>query len=361
METVQLQCGHCKQLMAIGVEHLGAQVQCPHCKGVVQTPARTAPPEPPTVALSAAPNMELTQRESIFGGAESSDAVIGETTAPQVEMPTAGYSAAGPFGATGVADASSPEPDADLTKFKRRPVYDKSVVGLYALIFLIPYSILTTLAILYLLFMQGASRPHPLDMLPDPVPGNKTGGPKNVLRVIHTYPLAEHQKTKIGESIRVGKDGDLTVTPERLLLTEEGDLKLFIRAKNTSKHTLFEPINEYYVKPNKAGTEPYSYLESKSQMVRNIYNSFLEYHKTARNEEAGKAALSPGEETTIVLTTGFEYRKEVAAVAKNADSYTWRVQLRRGFVKKGDKDVSATAVIGVDFTNAQIEREGKKS
>ena len=33
----------------------------------------------------------------------------------------------------------------------------------------------------------------------------------------------------------------------------------------------------------------------------------------------------------------------------------WRVQLRRGFVKHNDKDVSTTAVIGVEFKTAQID------
>jgi hypothetical protein len=356
METVQLQCGHCKQVMAIGVEYLGGQVQCPHCKGVVQTPPRT-PPAAAAPPPSPIPNMELQQRESIFGGGESSDAVLGESTSPQVEMPpAANYAPPTPM------DVTSPpsEPDADLTKFKPRPIYTKSVFAMYALIFLIPYSILTTLAIVYLLFFQGGSRPHPLDMMPDPVQGKNSGAPKSVTRVIITYPLADHQKIKLGESVRVGKDGDLTVTPERIVLTDEGDLKLFLRAKNVSTNTIFEPINEYFVKPNKAGTEPYSFVESRSQKVGNIYNSFLEYRKATHGDEVGKSSLSPREETIIVLTTSFEYRKHVAAIAQANDSYTWRVQLRRGFVKWKGRELSATAVIGVEFTNAQIEREGKK-
>src|SRR5947208_2817375 len=111
METVQLQCGHCKKVMAISVEYLGGQVQCPHCKGVVQTPARmpTAAAAPPPAP---APDLELQPHESIFAGAEASDAVLGETPAPQVEMP--------------IRDEPPPsvetEPDADLTQFKRRPV-----------------------------------------------------------------------------------------------------------------------------------------------------------------------------------------------------------------------------------------------
>jgi hypothetical protein len=45
----------------------------------------------------------------------------------------------------------------------------------------------------------------------------------------------------------------------------------------------------------------------------------------------------------------------LAEIAKGNDSYTWRVQVRRGLVRYRDKDVSATAVIGVDFKASEIE------
>jgi hypothetical protein len=357
METVQLQCGHCMQLMAIAVEHLGGQVQCPHCHGVVQTPPNEAGP-PPAASM---PNMELHQRENILTGTEASDAVIGETAAPKVELPSplAANAAPAPIAQDG---GPAPEPDADLTKFKRRPVFDKSVFALYGLIFLVPYAILTTLAILYLLFMQ-TGRTHPFDMMPDPVPDPKKGGAKQVMRIKHTYPLADHQKTTLGNSIRVGKDGDLLVTPERVILTEDGDLKLVLRAKNISTNTTFDPINDFWLlyDPKKTSNEPYTFLESKSGNVGNIYGAFLEYRKKSQGKDdtvLGSAVLSPEQETTIVLRTPLEYQKShIPLIAKSTDSYTWRVQLRRGFVKWRGKEVSATAVIGVEFTSAQIEKK----
>ena len=358
METVQLQCGHCKEVMAIGVEHLGGQVQCPHCKGVVQTPARASQPEAPAVAPM--PNTELQQHESIFGGAEASDMVIGESAAPKVEMPFPSVSDA-PAAPMDAASATEDEPDADLTKFKPRPVYDKSVVSLYGFIFLVPYAILTTGIILYLVFVQGG-RTHPFDMLPDPVPGKDKGGPKHTLKIVPTLPLADHQRIELGKSITVGKDGDLVVTPERVRLTEVGDLQIFLRAKNVSTDTTFDPINELYVRHDltKPGGEPYSFLETKSGKVRNIYNATLEYSKNANDKNlVGSALLAPGGETTIILTTGSEYRTpDVAAIVKANDRFTWRVQLRRGFVKWRGKEVPATAVIGVEFSSAQIERKG---
>src|ERR1022692_1508584 len=209
METVQLQCGHCKKVMAIGVAHLGMQVKCPHCQGLVQTPAPRAPAPPPRVIEPPVPNMDLNQRESIFTDQEASDAVLGESAGPKVELPPPSVSDPPPSVETTTAQ---PEPDADLTTFKRRPVYDKSVFALIALIFLIPYAIVTTLFILYLLFVQGG-RGHPLDYLRDPAPEKGKGGPRTVYQPASDHPLAAHQKTTLGKAIQVGKDGDLLVTP----------------------------------------------------------------------------------------------------------------------------------------------------
>src|SRR5882762_8516706 len=132
METMQLQCGHCKKVMAIAVEYLGGQVQCPHCKGVVQTPARKQPDAPPPPAEVALPGPDSEQPESIFTGPVS-DTVLGDSQQPQVEMPPSPSE-----------ETEAPEPDADLTQFKRRPIYTGSVLTMYAFIFLIPYAILAT-------------------------------------------------------------------------------------------------------------------------------------------------------------------------------------------------------------------------
>src|SRR5262245_55840323 len=146
METVQLQCGHCQQVIAIGVEHLGGQVRCPHCQGVLQTPARETP--------SPIPNMELTPRESPVAAADSAE------TASSVELlkPASAESSV----ETAVASA----PDTPFPKFKPRPIFDRGVFTMYALIFLVPYAILTTLAVLYFLVQSSTPRIHPFDMLP---------------------------------------------------------------------------------------------------------------------------------------------------------------------------------------------------
>jgi hypothetical protein len=60
----------------------------------------------------------------------------------------------------------------------------------------------------------------------------------------------------------------------------------------------------------------------------------------------------------MVLQTRETYRTpHVAKIVKSDDHYLWRVQVRRGFVEKKGKNVSATAVIGVEFSPSEIERD----
>ena len=62
-----------------------------------------------------------------------------------------------------------------------------------------------------------------------------------------------------------------------------------------------------------------------------------------------------------LLTTYDKYQPRIRALVNSRELLLWRVQVRRGFVPVHGKDVSATAVIGVEFTSAQIEKEGKQS
>jgi hypothetical protein len=365
METVQLQCGHCKKTIAIRVEHMGAQVQCPHCRLVVQTPPRTvtpAPPPPPaapTPPTPAMPNMDHHQPESIFAGAESSDSLMGDAPAPQVELPTA---SAAPDASPSTADtAPAPSVETDFSQFKKKPTFDKSVIPLLLLIFLVPYALMTTAFIAYLLLTQGKAG-HPFDYLPDPASGKDKGAPRPArLQPSPRQRLADHQRIAIGKSI---KAGDILITPQHVFLTAEGDLKMIMRAKNVSANTKFEPLYGSYLRPTKGGNEPYSFLESESgsakETVPYITAVDLGYHKDpkATDQPRGAAVLAPGEDVTIALTTDLKFREKfIPNIAKAAgESYTWRVQVRRGFVKVNGKDVSATTVIGVDFTNAEIER-----
>jgi hypothetical protein len=351
METVQLQCGNCKQVMGISVEHLGGQVQCPHCRSVVQTPPRTAP------------NMEVQQRESIFGGAEPSDDLFGGGPKVQVEMPPQPAPAAAespsppPAMFSGQPAAPEEEPAEELRQFQRRPIYDRGVVQMSILIFLVPYSILTTLIIAYLILYGNQSRGDPMQYLPDPT---TKGAPQRVTMLPrHDTPLSASLRTKLKKPITIG---DLTVTPEKVRLTADGDLELFLRARNEAAKIKFEPISDFWIRytPNKAGNEPYTFLESQSKTMSPIFGGYLRYQKAfdGKADHAETYAIGPGEQSFMVLQTRETYRTpHVAKIVKSDDAYLWRVQVRRGFVEKKGKNVSATAVIGVEFTASEIERD----
>lgn len=335
METVQLQCGNCQKLMAIGVEHMGGQVQCPHCQAVVQTPA----PPPPA--------KDAGERESIFGSGEASEDVIGGGEAP----PSPPAPTPRPEPATTSPPANA---EADLTTFKRPPLHSKGMGPLIIMVFLIPYAILMTLFVIYLLTQ---SRPHPLEMLPDPAPGKDKGAPRPAKlrdREKHDQALGAKLKVKLGGSVRVG---DIEVQPTHVRVNEYNELTLLFKAKNVSTDTAFVPTDELFVRYNPKFGPLYTFIESRSKNVENLYGGIARYVNN-KGEPIDMHLLRPGEEATLALTTTpVMYESHVKKIVSTSDSYVWRVQLRRGFVKVGGTNVSATAVIGVEFTSQQIEKK----
>lgn len=103
MQTVNFQCGHCGNLMAVSTEYLGRQVRCPTCQQVVLAPTSATPapipeqvatPEPLPLPDPPAPPPEIQftgieQSEDIFHTpSETEDALFAtEDEAPRLEMP----------------------------------------------------------------------------------------------------------------------------------------------------------------------------------------------------------------------------------------------------------------------------------
>ena len=93
MPTVNFQCGHCNNLMAVSAEYLGQQVRCPHCQSVVVAPAAAPAPAP---ARAAEPTLsetvsfqapQLNEQDDIFAPPEPVDDLFGRPDAPRVELP----------------------------------------------------------------------------------------------------------------------------------------------------------------------------------------------------------------------------------------------------------------------------------
>src|SRR5262245_1529319 len=96
-QTVNFNCPHCGNLMAVGTNLLGRNVRCPHCKQVVRAPAAPgeapAPPmvTPPPPRPGAIPSCSVPKQtealESIFGERHDEDVFGSEP--PNPRMPDA--------------------------------------------------------------------------------------------------------------------------------------------------------------------------------------------------------------------------------------------------------------------------------
>ena len=336
MDTVNIRCGHCSQIMTVGANVLGQQVRCPHCQQVVLVPATITPV--PVVAPSPAPagpvsapapqpddQSEITQIsvpavseiESIFASPESnSDALFGGPPRGLVEMPPPDPLPPGPAEPPSPPLLGSMEPtmtyqvgtaarSGDGTEVTTEPDPSAFQIGpplhsaeeaasteidtealaraipkpqirapadrggwLIALLVvpLISYSILATIAVVYLRFFHSAptTQPHPLEMIPD-IEGEKPGAKrvnKEVSVKFHgrqEKDLPAQLRTTLRKPIRIG---DLEVTPVSVELrtiefivrgkdpvrSETPTLVLNLHLKNVSKDVAFHPLDPYFVR-----------------------------------------------------------------------------------------------------------------
>ena len=105
MQTVNFNCPHCGNLMAVSTNLLGRNVRCPHCKQVVQAPATAGeplattpvPPAPPRAPAPPPPPREVPTfnipkpqepHESIFGERHDEDVFGSEPQKPTMPDPT---------------------------------------------------------------------------------------------------------------------------------------------------------------------------------------------------------------------------------------------------------------------------------
>jgi hypothetical protein len=409
VDTIQLQCGSCGQMMAISTAHLGSQVRCPHCQAVVQTPA-PAPqldmtPSAGAAGAAGAP-ADLGERDSIFGQPEPTDDLFGGGEAPAVRAePPAAAPPPPPAPRPAPAPAPSPGPPEpalspfaptvtlepaplppehlappshlsadlapapalselesageDIAPVVPRNLPKRSMFLPTLLIFLIPYAIFTTAFIAYLLYSW--PRDNPLRRLPD----TATKGSARQ-RVQHDFKLDPDMRVGLGQSLRVG---EIEVTPLQVTRNPFGDLMLTFRARNVSQDQVFAPISEEYLRYGARSMEelkPYTFLERQHQFAvkQRIYGGHLEWvNNTTGKNRLFDGELNPGQEATIQITSDARYRDDVVpSMLKAPERLLWRVQVRRGLVPDEDGElVSATTVVGVDFAPRDIVNEDDES
>jgi phage FluMu protein Com len=375
METHQFTCGHCGKLMAVARGDLGAQVRCPHCQQVVQAPAGSEPPAWPPEAVFSEPPVK--EEESIFSPPEETgDDLFGAPAGARLELPPEPPAApqvgpgnvpswltsdpgpalqtevpgSGALFADGPAPAAPPPAvAAEQNGLAAGPVSEPFVrsaarpsqLGVMTLIFLIPYAVVTTAALLYVLYLYRAHKtPDPLEKMIDPYPRDE--GPPE--RVQHDRTLPENQKTALNQPIQIG---DLNVKPLEVKVNQDGDLILVLFLKNTSTNTRFNPMPDRFLWKDK-GLPPYTYLQIGQER---IYGGHMEWSKH-------DPRLGPGEEMTarlIVLGQLAEDRARIEKVRLSPGPLLWRVHVRRGLSEVRGQPVSTTAVIGVRFSGPDVK------
>lgn len=398
MQSVNFRCGHCGNLMAVGEEFLGQQVRCPHCEQVVATSPGEAGPgpsegvngaepvPPPPDDLSSPPTR-------LFGegpARPTMEAFPPGSSSPFV--PAMGPDAAPPPEPGPASVPESPAPPTDTfagalpSPALRQPRSRSSMWFLLLFVFpLITYSILVTIFAVLLAMQLFAVQPKsPMEEMIDPEGDFKGGtrlnqGSSRYKRPLPTEPLPDHLHVALGRPVQIG---DLNVTPQKVELKQvrfrTGDkvnegrydsLVLTLLLKNTSTDVLFSPTDPFFdrrwkeKKGQVASGMPYTYLELKTDPPTRFYGGPVEWRPGERDREviedqqAGKQ-LRPGEELTTFVCTD----PEDQAGRSFQDFHgpcVWRVHLRRGLVKVRGRDWSATAVIGVTFTDADIRGLGQ--
>jgi hypothetical protein len=258
----------------------------------------------------------------------------------------------------------------------RRPPERASATS-WALIILIPYAIFMTAMALRLWF-QTREPPSPLEYLPDE--GENRGVTKKGEGRVSQYQqrwqvdssLPSKLRVSLGNTLRVGA---LEVTPTEVKRSRvtycytqgskpdtsaKDALVLRLHLKNVSNDQQFCPTDPAFDArwDDPRQPKPYTYLDFGAEK---FFGGPIDYpygkhgRMYMQGQENDPQPLGPGEERTTVVCTDPDKSDQVRkALAKAKGSMLWRVRLRRGLVDVGNKQKSATAVIGVEFAASDI-------
>jgi hypothetical protein len=188
--------------------------------------------------------------------------------------------------------------------------------------------------------------------------------------------LPSKLQVALGQRIRIG---DLEVMPEkveqrRIVYCSENQhvqsqasqndaLVLTLQLRNASDDVFFTPTDPFFDrqwKEDSGATKPYTFLEMGSQrffggpIKRSQRGKGALPREFIQGQENDNQVLKPAEERTTVLSTDPGNRQILKTLGAYKGQLVWRVQLRRGLVEVGNREVSTTAVIGVVFQEQDI-------
>lgn len=377
METVTIQCGACGQVIAVSKEHLGQQVQCPLCGAVIEAPS----PEP--IPLPKLPVM-VNDEDSIFAPPEEEEDIFGRREkGPEIQMPsetgmiadaikvspprrdeaTENLSPTFPrpytpsslevtqgldSNAQEAATITDRDPASELASFTPRRRASRGSLGAIVMIFLVPYSVVITIALGFMIYQRSQ---FGLDRLPDP---DTNGAP---VRIRHNWPLPTKQKTELNKEIQIG---DVRITPLKVERTAENDLILHMKMENVSEDISFNPFPDSYHRLAEKKNKPYTFIESDPPIYGGYTARFKNPAGKRDDNDNGEfsGVIRPSEAVYAELITydKEDVRASISRLIASGQPILWRVHVRRGLVTSNGRSVSASAVIGVEFLPSAIEK-----
>jgi hypothetical protein len=280
-----------------------------------------------------------------------------------------------------------------VTRRIARRAKAESLFTTYLIIFLVPYAIFVTCIAAYfywrMLDMQQRA-PHPLEYLRDSGenPPAKRGSSSVFESISPDTTLPPRLQVALGQRLRIG---DLEIVPlkvERRKLTicsENRQLRpqrtandalvLSLRLRNVSDDVFFTPTDPVFDRQWKEEyglSRPHTLLETDGKRFfggpiqwrpRTNRGAFRadDPREYVKGQEDDNQVLKPGERRTSVLCTDPGNREILQAVQASKGPLVWRIHLRRGLVDLGDREVSATAVVGVVFDKKDILKASPSS
>jgi hypothetical protein len=295
-----------------------------------------------------------------------------------------------------VAQAGAPAPWDNAPSItgeaaRKRPVASKSMAMPIIFFSLLSYSVMATaILILVLVRMKTAGPLHPLEYIPD-VDGDNPGAKRTKIRFNHDKETTQtivpaHLRTKIGVAIRVG---ELEVTPlavEKATVSVlvsgfsksepcKGDsLVLRLKLKNVSSDQTFSPLDYYFNRKWKEKSKnsyppPFTFVQFGTEKPEKSFfggpanwlplalagsKKSQSPRETVEDENLDKI-LEPGDEMTAFLCTDGD-DSSAQEILNHQGPMLWRLQVRRGLVSVGAKEIPATAVIGVEFGANDVKK-----
>ena len=420
MSIYHFKCVSCTKLMGITEDFLGKQMRCPHCQTIQMLPminAAGSPEAPPAPVQGAEPDTDIMDfkyqspenpapeelpREILsFPTSDkfqetSTEEYAAVSTPVEVkdsnEVPTEIFTPE----TNGASESAAAAPWDDAPSItgeaaRKRPVASKSMAMPIIFFSLLSYSVMATaILILVLVRMKTAGPLHPLEYIPD-VDGDNPGVKRTKIRFNHDKERTQevvpaHLRTKIGVAIRVG---ELEVTPlavEKVTVSVlvsgfsksepcKGDsLVLRLKLKNVSKDQTFSPLDYYFnrkwkEKSRNSYPPPFTLVQFGTEKPEKSFfggpanwlplalagsKKSQSPRETVEDENLDKT-LEPGDEMTAFLCTDGD-DSSAQEILNHQGPMLWRLQVRRGLVPVGAKEIPATSVIGVEFGAIDVKQ-----